>query len=400
MSEKLESGSLLGKMMKIVTTMCPTASELLKTCRSPHASERFSFSWTYELLNPYGLQRGRGHVRLREGRPITWNRLVKCLGVDDTQRVQIGRERLLPMGTLSMNRVDTAFKRRLLLFGGWVLVTVLVFLGPLTNLIRTSLLNGDSSYLIFIPLISAWVLFVDRGKIFVDLSYNAAFGGAFLSGAVCAAFFASLAAKGPAFDPRTSGYILALVVLWTAGFALFFGKAASRSATFPLLFLLLMVPLPQILLNRVVYLLQAGSAWIAGAFFDLVGVPALREGFVFHLPTVNIEVSQECSGIRSSMVLLILALVVAHFYLKAFWSKTLLVICGLFIMILKNGIRIATLTLLAIYVNPSFLDGRLHHQGGIVFFLVGLLLLLPVLWFLQRGESRHSVADQPATSEL
>jgi exosortase/archaeosortase family protein len=57
-------------------------------------------------------------------------------------------------------------------------------------------------------------------------------------------------------------------------------------------------------------------------------------------------------------------------------------------MILKNGIRIATLTLLAMYVDPGFLYGRLHHQGGIVFFLIGLVLLLPVLLFLQRSETK------------
>jgi exosortase len=192
--------------------------------------------------------------------------------------------------------------------------------------------------------------------------------------------------------------ILALAITWMSGFLLLFGKVASRAASFPLLFLLLMVPLPQSLLNRIIYLLQSGSAWIAGAFFDLFGVPALREGFVFHLPGVNIEVSQECSGIRSSMVLLILALIVAHFYLLTLWKKAAFVVFGLFIMILKNGIRIATLTLLAMYVDPGFLTGRLHHQGGIVFFLVGLVLLLPVLWLLQRGESPKSGFDRPAES--
>jgi exosortase/archaeosortase family protein len=65
-------------------------------------------------------------------------------------------------------------------------------------------------------------------------------------------------------------------------------------------------------------------------------------------------------------------------------------------MIVKNGIRIATLTLLAMYVDPGFLTGRLHHQGGIVFFLVGLLLLAPLLWLLQRGESRKSAVEQPS----
>jgi exosortase/archaeosortase family protein len=60
-------------------------------------------------------------------------------------------------------------------------------------------------------------------------------------------------------------------------------------------------------------------------------------------------------------------------------------------MLVKNGIRIATLTLLANYVNPAFLTGRLHHQGGIVFFLIGLALLLPVYWALRKGEAATSL---------
>jgi len=96
------------------------------------------------------------------------------------------------------------------------------------------------------------------------------------------------------------------------------------------------------------------------------------------------------------MALLILALLVAHFRLKRFGNKVLFVVFGLFMMILKNGIRIATLTLLAVYADPSFLYGRLHHEGGIVFFVLALLLLLPVLFLLQRWESRIPVATEPS----
>jgi exosortase/archaeosortase family protein len=53
---------------------------------------------------------------------------------------------------------------------------------------------------------------------------------------------------------------------------------------------------------------------------------------------------------------------------------------------LKNGIRIATLTLLANYVNPDFLYGNLHHRGGVVFFVIGLILLVPLFWYLRKGE--------------
>ena len=298
---------------------------------------------------------------------------------------------------MAINGVDATFKKRLLLFTGWILLSSLLFAKPLIALIQMSYSSGEASYLMLIPFIGAWILVVDRRKIFLDISYDWTLGAGLLSCAVCVGLVASLVGRGSS-NLRLSSFILALVMVWISGFLLLFGKAASRAASFPLLFLLLMVPLPQSLLNRTVYMLQTGSAWITGAFFDLFGVPALREGFVFHLPGVNIEVTQECSGIRSSMVLLILALIVAHFYLVTFWKKGLFVIFGLFIMVLKNGIRIATLTLLAMYVDPSFLTGRLHHQGGIVFFLVGLVLLLPVLWLLQRGEYPKSGPERTAQS--
>jgi exosortase len=300
---------------------------------------------------------------------------------------------------LAINGVDATFKERLLLFGGWILLSSLLFAKPLIALIQMAYVSGEVSYLMLIPFIGAWILVVDHRKIFRDLSYDRTLGAGLFSCAVCVGLIASLV-NGGSSNLRLSSFILALVMTWMSGFLLLFGKAASKAASFPLLFLLLMVPLPQSLLNRTIYILQTGSAWITGAFFDLFGVPALREGFVFHLPGVNIEVTQECSGIRSSMVLLILALIVAHFYLLTFWKKALFVIFGLFIMILKNGIRIATLTLLAMYVDPSFLTGRLHHQGGIVFFLVGLVLLLPVLWLLQRGEYPKSGSERIAQSLL
>jgi exosortase len=300
---------------------------------------------------------------------------------------------------LAINAIDATFKKRLLLFGGWILLSSLLFAKPLIALVQMCYLSGEVSYLILIPFIVAWILVVDRHKIFLEVSYDRAVSAGLFACAVCVGLVASLLGTGSS-NLRLSSFILALVMIWISGFLLLFGKAAAKAASFPLLFLLLMIPPPQTLLNRTVYMLQTGSAWITGAFFDLFGVPALREGFVFHLPGVNIEVTQECSGIRSSMVLLILALIVAHFYLLTFWKKATFVIFGLFIMILKNGIRIATLTLLAMYVDPSFLTGRLHHQGGIVFFLVGLVLLLPVLWLLQRGEYPKSGSERTAQSLL
>jgi exosortase len=293
--------------------------------------------------------------------------------------------------TTTLYDIDTSVRKRWLLFGSWIVLSCLLFSHPVSAFVRVSLSNADASHVILIPFISAWVLFVERHNVFLDFSYDKVLGGRFLFLACCTALASRFAGGGSSLDLQLSGYILSLVLFWVAGFGLLFGKTASRAGYFSLLFLFLMVPLPKLLVNHNIYLLQAGSAWITGALFDLLGVPVLREGFVFHLARFNIEVAKECSGIRSSMALLILALLVAHFRLRSFWKKVLFLVCGLFLMVLKNGIRIVSLTVLAMHVDPNFLYGKLHNQGGVVFFLVSLLLLAPVLWWLQRGEALLSM---------
>ena len=79
------------------------------------------------------------------------------------------------------------------------------------------------------------------------------------------------------------------------------------------------------------------------------------------------------------MALIILAVLISHFSFRSFWKKTVFVAVGLLMMPIKNGVRIATLTLLADYVDPDFLYGRLHHRGGVVFFLFGMGLLVPYI---------------------
>jgi len=276
--------------------------------------------------------------------------------------------------------------KRWLLFGVWVAVSSLLFAKPLIALVHLSLTNEEASHLIVIPFLTAGLVFIERRTIFNNPSFSAG-GGIFLFLAVIIAIGVRLAGDILTPDLRLIGNVLAVILLWIAGFAFFFGMAAVKSAYFSLLFLFLTVPLPNFLLERVISLLQAGSAEITEVLFNLTGVPVLREGLVFHLARVNIEVARECSGIRSTIALFILALPVAHYGLHSLWKKLFFLACAFFMMILKNGIRIVSLTLLAMYVDPSFLFGTLHRDGGIVFFLLGLLLLLPVLLLLQRGES-------------
>jgi exosortase len=281
--------------------------------------------------------------------------------------------------------------RRIVIYLAWLLLTLLVFWRPSLALFHFSLASETASHIILVPFISLWLVFTEKKRIFQRLSFDRTLSAILLI--LSALTYLSARSSETRWSPANvlSVYALALVLVWISGFALVFGREASKRAHFALLFLFLAVPLPEAILNPTIYYLQKGSADIAGLIFDLTGVPALREGFVFHLAHVNIEVAKECSGIRSSLALLILALLVGHLFLRTFWEQAIFVIAGILMMIIKNGVRIATLTILAQYVDPSFLFGRLHHEGGIVFFLLGLLLLWPVLRLLQRGDKVEGV---------
>ena len=181
---------------------------------------------------------------------------------------------------------------------------------------------------------------------------------------------------------------LSMVIWWIGVFIMLYGAGAYRRAMFPLFFLLAMVPLPRLLLDGVVGLLRVMSAGATFALFRMCGVPVYREGFVFNLPGLSIEVARECSGIRSAVDLLVLALFFGHLLLKEWWGKVLLVLSILPIAVVKNGLRIVTLSLLAVYVDRSVLGGLAHRRGGYPFFFVGLAAMGVVIWLLRKMERR------------
>jgi exosortase len=275
-------------------------------------------------------------------------------------------------------------------FAALIIISSIISHKTLSTLIQYSLTESSSSHIILIPLVSFFLLYSERRRIFSITRTSMPSGVAVvLSGMI----LYWLAARGPI--PQEGHWplsveTLALLFVWAGVFLLCYGFDAARAAAFPLLFLLLMVPLPDVILDRVIHALQVGSTEITYLIFQAVGIPVLRDGFLLSLPGVTIEVAKECSSIRSSVALFITCLLAAHLYLRTGWKMLLFACLSFPLSILKNGVRIATLTLLAIYVNPSFLKGRLHHDGGFVFFLLALLLLWPVFLWLERSDKPRS----------
>jgi len=253
-------------------------------------------------------------------------------------------------------------------------------------MLDTALNDGTTSHIPLIPLVSAWFIFAERRHIFSQVSPAGKIGVLLTAlGLICMAIgefgLESLGAQN-----RLSISLLGLALIWTGVFGLFWGDNALKAASFPFEFLFFMIPIPSAVLDNVIRFLQVGSADTAAAMFQLSGVPFLRHGFEFALPGVTIQVAQECSGIRSTLALLIVVVLMCHLFLRTFAKKALLCILVVPLAVFKNGLRIFTLSVLSIYVNPGFLTGNLHRRGGIVFFVAALLPLILALSILRKTE--------------
>jgi exosortase len=190
-------------------------------------------------------------------------------------------------------------------------------------------------------------------------------------------------------DAQLSLSMLVLVVWWTGAFLLSFGVGAVKRAVFPLCFLLWIIPIPQSILNPVTTWLQNGSVASARFLFAIFGVPIASEGTRITLPGLTIEVAPECSSIRSSLMLVVTTMVVAHLLLRSAWRKVLVIAVAIPLSVAKNGLRIFVLAMLATRVDRSFITGRLHREGGIIYFLLALALIFLLVLGARRSEEKR-----------
>jgi exosortase len=191
-------------------------------------------------------------------------------------------------------------------------------------------------------------------------------------------------------DIQLSISMLAMVTWWIGSFVLCFGTRIARQFLFPLAFLFWLVPIPAPALNQIVAFWQQGSAISASMLFSALGIPVAQDGIMLSIPGLTLEVAQECSSLRSSLMLIVTSMVLAHLFLRSFWRKTAVVLAAIPLSIAKNGLRIFTISMLGTRVDPGFLHGNLHRHGGILFFLLALFAVLLLLWLMNRRENRLS----------
>jgi exosortase len=250
------------------------------------------------------------------------------------------------------------------------------------------------------------------------------------------------AGKTPAVRWGATGVGFSLLLLWTgtAGAELFvqrvslvlmlasvvvyfWGFRLLRQIAVPLLLLILSIPIPQIIFNRIAFPLQLFASRCAVGAMSFFNIPVLRQGNIIELMPLGasapkkLAVVEACSGIRSLMTLVTLAVIYAyftrpkqdptnsrlsqiskkdsadehdklkfggHFMSFTFWRSLILVVAAVPIAILTNALRVSGTGVLAHYYGTRVADGFFHSFSGWVIYIAAAVLLFATGWVLDR----------------
>lgn len=267
--------------------------------------------------------------------------------------------------------------RRFLLFTS--LLTI-CFLLPLVQWVRFALDSGLFSYVLLVPCISGYLVWIRRKELPGE-GTSARLPAAVL--AVAGLGFLAAGRAGPAENVLTYQVLAFCCLLWGGVFA-FLGTQVMRTVAFPALFLVFMAPIPPAVVDLLEAGLQRGSAEVAYRFISWAGIPVHRSGFDLYMPRISLSVAPECSGIRSSLVLFITSLVAGHLYCRSAWARTLLALFVIPLGIVRNAFRILVLAYLCVRVDPAYIESPIHHQGGPLFFILSLIPFGIVLYLLRK----------------
>jgi exosortase len=283
--------------------------------------------------------------------------------------------------------------------------------------------DENYSHGLLIPFIIAFILWARRDRLASEPAQpSVLLGGAVVLFALFSLWIGTAGAE--LYAQRVS-----LVLLLAGTVIYFWGVRLLRLLLVPAGLLLLAIPIPSIIFNKIAFPLQLFASRCAVWSMSLFEIPVLRQGNVIELlplgasETKKLEVVEACSGIRSLMTLVTLAVVFAYFthpreeppagsqrrpfaWLKSygFWRSTVIVLSALPIAILTNALRVSGTGVLAHYYGTEIADGFFHSFSGWVIYIVAFLMLFGVGWIMDRFRPNspgvHGPSDATMSDEL
>jgi exosortase C (VPDSG-CTERM-specific) len=270
---------------------------------------------------------------------------------------------------------------------------------PLLRLISFAAHSDLFSCILLVPFISGYLIWTVRKTL--DLQdvrpcWPGAVLGWMAGGAILAGYWMG---RHGGWAPPTQDYLMLMTLaflccFWGVCLAMLGSKLLGQ-VLFPLAFLLFAVPMPTSWLDHIDTFFQYTSAAMAAGFFKVAREPVLRDGLNLQLSGFSLRVAPECSGIHSTLVLLMTSFLAGYLFLPRFWSRAVLVLAVIPLAILRNGFRVFVVGWLCVHISPEMIHSPIHRKGGPIFFALSLIPFFLLLLFLRKRDTHASKAPHP-----
>lgn len=179
-----------------------------------------------------------------------------------------------------------------------------------------------------------------------------------------------LAAAGELGSAETLTYL----GLWcmALGIGVMLYGARTRLLWFPFFILLFAVPLPPYLNRTLTFKLKMLASSFSVTMLRLSGVSVAQDGNIIDLGLDQLQVVDACSGLRYVMPMVLLALLIGHFFVKKGgygWRKWMLLVMVMPLAVFINSLRIFVTGLLYVNGRPELAQNFFHDFAGLVIFL-------------------------------
>ena len=259
---------------------------------------------------------------------------------------------------------------------------VLVYSHAIATLIEDWYINPNFSHGFLIPFVAVYMAWHKKDALSAIEKKPSSSGiGVIIFGMLC---FLAGTIGSELFVMRSS------MIITIAGMVIYlFGVKTFKAVFVPIIYLILMIPLPAIIWNKIAFPLQLFAAHLSSEMIQFIGIPVLREGNILHLANTSLQVVDACSGIRSLTSLLALSGLFAFIASMGVIKKWILFFSAVPIAIVVNIVRLTITAVMATYIGPKAAQGFLHELSGILVFFIAIALVYLVFIIEMKFEKRQ-----------
>jgi exosortase A len=176
-----------------------------------------------------------------------------------------------------------------------------------------------------------------------------------------------------------------------------FGRRLAGSLAFPLLFVLFAVPFGEIFVAPLIEFTADCTVWLV----QLTGIPVLRSGTRFELPTGSWSVVEACSGVRYLISSVTLGCLYAYLTYRSTPRRLMFAALSVVVPVIANGLRAYMIVMIGHTSGMKLATGVDHIIYGWLFFGLVMFVMFWIGSYWREDEPAapaRTVAAAPGTA--